>query len=43
VLTVRESRRVVNVHVVMSTGVKADGHHEIVGLQVPAARTAPAG
>ena len=34
VLKVRESGRVVNVHALLATGVNADGHREILGLQV---------
>jgi transposase-like protein len=34
VLKVREGGRVVNVHALLATGVNADGHREIVGLQV---------
>ena len=43
VLKVREGGRVVNVHALVATGVNADGHREILGLQVTSARTAPAG
>ncbi|GAB7008049.1 IS256-like element IS1081 family transposase [Nocardioides sp. AN3] len=34
VLKVREGGRVVNVHVLIATGVNADGHREILGVQV---------
>ncbi|WP_330181113.1 IS256 family transposase [Nocardia sp. NBC_01503] len=34
VLKVRENGRVVNVHALVATGVNADGHREILGLQV---------
>jgi putative transposase len=34
VLKVREGGRVVNVHALLATGVNADGHREILGLQV---------
>jgi transposase-like protein len=34
VLKVREGGRVVNVHALVATGVNADGHREILGLQV---------
>jgi putative transposase len=37
VLKVRESGRVVNVHALLATGVNADGHREILGLQVTSA------
>jgi putative transposase len=37
VLKVRESGRVVNVHALVATGVNADGHREILGLQVTSA------
>ncbi|TWF82237.1 transposase-like protein [Pseudonocardia hierapolitana] len=37
VLKVREGGRVVNVHALLATGVKADGHREILGLQVTSA------
>ncbi len=37
VLKVREGGRVVNVHALMATGVNADGHREILGLQVTSA------
>jgi transposase-like protein len=43
VLKVGEGGRVVGVHAVIATGVNADGHREILGLQSPAPRTAPAG
>jgi putative transposase len=37
VLKVREGGRVVNVHALLATGVNADGHREIFGLQVTSA------
>src|SRR3954449_1322708 len=37
VLKVREGGRVVNVHALVATGVNADGHREILGLQVSSA------
>ena len=37
VLKVREGGRVVNVHALPATGVNADGHREILGLQVTSA------
>jgi putative transposase len=37
VLKVREGGRVVNVHALVATGVNADGHREIFGLQVTSA------
>jgi putative transposase len=37
VLKVREGGRVVNVHVLVATGVNGDGHREILGLQVTTA------
>jgi transposase-like protein len=37
VLKVREGGRVVNVHALVATGVNADGHREIFGLQVSSA------
>src|SRR3954454_2490048 len=37
VLEVREGGRVVNVHALVATGVNADGHREILGLQVTSA------
>ena len=43
VLKVREGGRVVQVHALLATGVNADGHREILGLDVTAARTVPAG
>ncbi len=43
VLQVREGRRVVNVQALIATGVNADGHREILGLQVTSAENAPAG
>lgn len=33
-LEVREGGRVVNVHALLATGVNADGHREILGLEV---------
>jgi transposase-like protein len=38
VLKVREGGRVVNVHALVATGVNADGHREILGLQVTSAK-----
>ena len=37
VLKVREGGRVVNVHALLAAGVNADGHREILGLQVTTA------
>ena len=37
VLKVREGGRVVNVHALVATGVDADGHREILGLQITSA------
>src|SRR3954454_16500315 len=37
VLKVREGGRVVNVHALLATGVNADGHREVLGLQVSSA------
>src|SRR3979409_2623499 len=37
VLKVREGGRVVGVHALLATGVNADGHREILGLQVTSA------
>jgi putative transposase len=37
VLKVREGGQVVNVHALLATGVNADGHREILGLQVTSA------
>jgi transposase-like protein len=37
VLKVREAGRVVNVHALLAVGVNADGHREILGLQVSSA------
>ena len=37
VLKVREGGRVVNVHALLAIGVNADGHREILGLQVTSA------
>ncbi len=46
-MKVREGGRVVNVHVLTATGVNADGHREILGIDVTllinTPRTAPAG
>lgn len=36
-MKVREGGRVVNVHVLVATGVNADGHREILGIQVTSA------
>ena len=36
-LKVREGGRVINVHALVATGVNADGHREILGLQVSSA------
>src|SRR3954453_7415225 len=41
VLKVREGGRVVNVHALVATGVNADGHREILGLQVTSAEAGP--
>ena len=38
VLKVREGGRVVGVHALVATGVNADGHREILGLQVTTSR-----
>jgi len=43
VLKVREGGRVVNVHTLLATGVNADGHLEILGLQVSSAEDGAAG
>ena len=43
VLKVREGGRVVNVRALLATGVNADGHRGILGLQVTSPKTAPAG
>ncbi len=43
VLKVREGGRVVNVHALLATGVNADGHRGILGLQVTSVEMAPAG
>src|SRR5579884_687954 len=40
VLKVREGGRVVNVHALIATGVNADGHREILGVQVSSAEDA---
>jgi transposase-like protein len=37
VLKVREGGRVVGVHALIATGVNADGHREILGLNLPSA------
>lgn len=37
VLKVREGGRVVNVHALIATGVNADGHREVLGIQVSSA------
>jgi putative transposase len=37
VIKVREGGRVINVHALLATGVNADGHREILGLQVTSA------
>jgi transposase-like protein len=37
VVKVREGGRVVNVHALVATGVNADRHREILGLQVTSA------
>jgi putative transposase len=37
VLKVREGGRVVNVHALVATAVNADGHREVLGLQVTSA------
>ena len=37
VIKVREGGRVVNVHALLATGVNADGHEEVLGLQVTSA------
>ncbi len=42
-LKVREGGRVVNVHTLLATGVNADGHLEILGLQVSSAEDGAAG
>jgi transposase-like protein len=34
---VREGGRIVNVRVLVATGVNADGHHEILGVEVTSA------
>ncbi len=43
VLKVREGGRVVPVHALVATGVNADGHREILGLQVTSAEEGPVG
>ena len=40
---VREEGRIVNVHALVAVGVNADGHREVLGIDVATARTAPAG
>jgi transposase-like protein len=41
VLKVREGGRVVNVHALLATGVNADGHREILGVEVASAEDGP--
>lgn len=41
-MKVREGGRVVNAAVLVATGVNADGHREVLGVQVTTAETAPA-
>lgn len=43
VLKIREGGRVVNVHALLATGVNADGHREILGLQVTSAEDGAGG
>jgi len=43
VMKVREGGRVVATHVLFATGVNADGHREILGVEVTSARTVRAG
>lgn len=43
VLKVREGGRVVPVHALVATGVNADGHREILGVQVTTSADGPAG
>ena len=43
VLKVREGGRVVNVHALLATGVNANGHREILGLQVTSAEDGAGG
>ncbi len=43
VMKVREDGRVANVHALLAVGVNADGHREILGLQVSSAEDGPAG
>jgi transposase-like protein len=43
VLKAREGSRVVGVHALVTTGVNAAGHREILGCRSPVPRTAPAG
>ena len=38
-MKVREGGRVVNTHVLVATGVNADGHREILGLDVCSAES----
>jgi transposase-like protein len=40
-MKVREGGRVVNVAVMVATGVNGDGHREILGLQVASAEDGP--
>ena len=42
-MKVREGGRTVNVHVLVATGVNAEGYREVLGVQVVSAETAPAG
>ncbi|AXE40019.1 hypothetical protein JS278_02885 [Acidipropionibacterium virtanenii] len=41
-MKVREDGRVINAVVLTATGVNADGHREVLGLQVATAETGPA-
>ncbi len=43
VMKVREGGRVRNVSVMVATGGNADGHREVLGIQVPTGRPTPAG
>jgi mutator family transposase len=43
VVKVREDGRVVNVHALVATGVNADGHREILGLNVASAEDGAGG
>ncbi|MET3719381.1 transposase-like protein [Arthrobacter sp. UYEF21] len=43
VLKVREGGRVANVRALVATGVNADGHREVLGIQATRPRTGPAG